>query len=286
MGKITEATTVPIELTPIKVVVINASQSLEDSEVQKARDALQKQVTSHFAPVWKITADLDFIGKNMGHECGNITDKCPSARNAWWLVISDNSDEAGMSGYHDVTSEWLPLAKVFAKTAKTYEQEWTVTASHELLEMLVNPGLNLIAYRPTATTKAPSMIPAVENAPTTFTETSARMYAYEVCDPCRGDQYKYEIDGTFVSDFVYPAWFEWFHARGSKQFDYQQRVKEPFEVLEGGTISVFDLPLVIGWREIYKGDRGYVRPPRVGSRRERRRRLGDWLDPDNITPSP
>lgn len=87
--------------------------------------ALQFQVTHHFSPAWGITADLNFITK------GRVPRK-----KAWQIVILDNSDQAGALGYHDMTKDGLPIGKVFAKTDQRYGLKWSVTASHEILEML------------------------------------------------------------------------------------------------------------------------------------------------------
>jgi len=50
-------------------------------------------------------------------------------------VILDDSDQAGALGYHDLTSDGLPIGKVFAASDLKAGTSWTVTASHELLEM-------------------------------------------------------------------------------------------------------------------------------------------------------
>ncbi len=118
----------------IQVSVINASTVLTDDQVKVALPALQTQVRRDFAPAWGVDADLSFVPQGSKPVPGS-----------WWLVILDNSDQAGALGYHDLTEEGLPLGKVFAGTDKHYGNEWTVTASHELLEMLGDPDVNLTA---------------------------------------------------------------------------------------------------------------------------------------------
>ena len=92
-------------------------------------------------------------------------------------------------------SDKKPIAKVFVDTDRQSGRAWTISASHELLEMLVDPGMNLTVLRPTD-----------EMA------TTGQLYAYEVCDPCDADEYVIQIHEKRiqVSNFVYPAWFEWF----------------------------------------------------------------------------
>ena len=159
----------------INVAIINSSTVLRDSVVKAAVPALQTQVHRDFAPAWGIDADLIFVPNRAK----------PPAR-SWWLTIVDNADQAGALGYHDVTNAGLPLAKVFAGSDINLGYQWTVTASHELLEMLADPDINLTAF--------------VE-----LSDKSGVLYAYEVCDACQADEFGHRIDGTLVSDFVYPA---------------------------------------------------------------------------------
>jgi hypothetical protein len=144
--------------------------------------------------------------------------------------------------------------------------KWTVTFSHEYLEMLADPNINLCA----------------------FDEHAHRLYAYEVCDAVEADKLGYDIDGVTVSDFVYPGWFEPLHAVKSENFAFKSAASAPFELLPGGYISYYDLRGG-GWQQLNakpaKGGRvnartesaldagpgAYAARPAVGSRRERRR---------------
>ncbi len=215
--------------------------------MQSVLPALQTQVHRDFAPVWGIDADLTFL-----HKHSQIPSGC------WWLGIFDDSDQAGALGYHDVTNEGLPLGKVFAGTDMKYGANWTVTLSHELLEMLVDPEINLTVFA------QPD-------------ENTGILYAYEVCDACEADQFGYQIDGVTVSDFVYPAWFEKFQAGRKAQFSHSNEIKHPFDLLPGGYIGIFDVMKGGGWIQKTAEDMSSRYPlqarihPRVGSRRERRK---------------
>jgi hypothetical protein len=230
----------------IKVAVINASTVRTDAAVQAAVPALHTQVHRDFLPAWGVDADLTFVPKDHQPPGG-----------MWWLSILDNTDQAGALGYHDVTSEGLPLGKVFAGTDKQYGLSWTVTASHELLEMLGDPDINLSAFVQTG-------------------YNTASLYSYEVCDPCEMDEQGYEINGVKVSDFVYPSWFEGFRQPGSTQFDHQKQINAPLKLLPGGYCSVMEIPTGLGWYQINEpaGQRARTRNlvPSIGARRERRMR--------------
>lgn len=238
----------------IKVSVLNRSQSLTDDQVSQAVPALQAQVSNDFAPAWGIDADVTFVPQGSQPASGS-----------WWLVIFDNSDQSGALGYHDLTPEGLPLGKVFAATDMQYGLQWTVTASHELLEMLADPDIDLTVF------VQPD-------------DQTGRIYAYEVCDACEADNYGYAINGTMVSDFVFPAWFESFRTPGSTQLDRQNQIQKPFDLLPGGYIGIFDVTAGTGWTQLTAahGRHGKGTRPeraRVGSRRERRRTPRDQWRP-------
>jgi len=227
----------------IQISVINASTVVADSEVQPVVDALQTQVNNDFRPAWGVDAQLTFVPTGSNPVPGT-----------WWLTILDDSDQAGALGYHDLTPDGLPAGKVFAGTDLKYGYTWSVTASHELLEMLGDPNINLTV-----------LIQQNDSAGT--------LYAYEVCDACEADQFGYTINGVLVSDFVYPSWFEDFRAEGSTQFDQTNRIHKPLDLLSGGYIGVFDISSGSGWHQVTAEQTPASLSMRanVGSRRERRR---------------
>jgi hypothetical protein len=227
-------------MADVNVAVINRSTVVTDDQASALVKVLQKQVDNDFAPIWGCPANLTFVplGK-------------PADLRAWWLTILDDSDQAGDLGYHDLTPAGLPLGKAFAKSDMEYKTSWTVTVSHELLEMLADPNINLTVF---------------DQGP-----IGARLYAYEVCDACEDDQFGYMIDDTLVSDFVYPSWFESFRVQGTTVFDAKQHINAPFQLLTGGYIGVNDLASGWGWSQTTPAgeDNARARPPQ-GSRRQRR----------------
>lgn len=148
---------------------------------------------------------------------------------------------------------------------------WSITVSHELLEMLVDPYINLTVF--------------VENE-----QGGGTLFAYEVCDACEADEFGYKIDGVdgvLVSDFVFPSWFEPRQAH-STQFDWQNRITAPLQLLPGGYIGVNRLGNESGWTQLTAGNRRtFSMRPAVGTRRERRRVLKThWLHSDLIPADP
>jgi hypothetical protein len=230
------------QLATIQISVINESTILTDAEVIPVVAALQKQVTNDFRPAWGVDAELALVPKNTQPPTGS-----------WWVVVLDDSDQAGALGYHDLTSDGLPIGKVFAASDLKYGNSWTVTASHEVLEMLADPNINLTVF--------------VQNA-----NTTGVLYAYEVCDACEDDSFGYQIDNILLSDFVYPAWFESFRGESSTQFDRMNKILNPLQLLTGGYIGVFDVTAGNGWQQLTAEKRPSSVKQRgnVGTRRERR----------------
>ena len=226
----------------IKVAVINACTALKNADIEKIVPDLQTQVSRDFAPVWGVDATLSFCAKG----------KTPP-KDSYWLSLLDTSDDAGDLGYHDLTNTGMPLGKIFIKSDLADQTSWTVTASHELLEMLADPDINLSA-----------LVSKGKHA--------GKLFAYEVCDACEDDRFAYRVGHTLVSDFVLPSWFESHHPPGTK-YDFRGYIKKPFQLLANGYISVYDIKSGGGWGEI-DADRSplnYRKRARVGSRRERRR---------------
>lgn len=238
----------------IQLAVMNRSTVLPDAEVRKGAHSVHKQIRQHYAPIWGVSAHVDFVGLEDLPRPGS-----------WTIAVLDNSDEANALGYHDLTPEGLPLGKAFAGTDLQIGSPWTVTLSHEALEMLGDPGINLIA-------------PNAEG----------RLFAYENCDAVEADNLAYDVDGRPVSDFVTPAWFI---PGAHGPFDYRKRLRRPFQLAPDGYISYTDT-WPPNWQQAYgqilvdsKGTATVgarralaLTRPRVGSRRERRRTPRDeWV---------
>ncbi len=217
---------------PLPVIAIsNASTCLTDSQVEAVLPALQKQVSDDFKPYWELDCTLTFLNNGQ-----------PLTRGWWQIVITDNPDQAGALGYHEMTSNGTPLGKVFAKLDLENGSSWTATLSHELLEMLADPWINWCAMG-----------------------SDNRIYALEVCDAVEDDRLGYKIDGVLVSDFITPAWFE---RTDADRLDFSQHLSKQLELARGGYISVFDPSS--GWTQIDARGAG---GPRIapGSRRQRRK---------------
>jgi hypothetical protein len=186
-----------------EIAVFNKAKDPLNLDLDAFIRALQKFVTDSVAPVWGTPARLvrtsDF------------------KKGAWAMVFLDVADAPNALAYHDLTPDGLPLAKVFVRTVTQAGASLTVAASHELVEMLVDPAINLLSTGP----------------------DPKAAYAYESADPVEADTLAFKVGGFDMTDFVYPSYFESFHKPKSTKFDHQGKVTKPFQILAGGYQIVF-----------------------------------------------
>ena len=88
-----------------------------------------------------------------------------------------------------------PFSKVIASPDS---DEWTIDASHETLEMLVDPSGNKL--------QSSQSIEIVGGKIKDGTDEFE--YLVEACDPCEADKYAYPIQGVAVSDFITPHFYD------------------------------------------------------------------------------
>lgn len=242
----------------VTVSVINGSTVVTDEQCQALIAALQIQVTRDFEPAWGVGANLVFVPRTGTPVPGS-----------WWLSILDTTDRPGMAGHHEATSEGMPIAKCFAGTDIQYGMKWTVTASHELLEMLANPYLNRTVF--------------VHPVP-----GQGKLYTYEICDPCQHHSFGYEINGLPVCDFVYPVYFDSLCPPGTAQFDHMNHLQAPLPaLLPGGYINSFDVAdFSRGWDTV-SGEDIRPTPPAPSTSRRARRAIppGQWRRSNAFQPN-
>ena len=170
-------------------------------DLGKLESVMQTFVDVYFAPVWGTPAKLV---KTTGF-----------VKNNWAVVFLNDADQADALAYHELTPDGFPISKVFVRTINRAGDSVSVSASHELAEMLVDPAINLMTTGPDPKT----------------------VYAYETADPVEALSFK--VSGISMTDFVYPSYFEGFRKPGSTKFDQLNKVKRPFQILSGGYQIIF-----------------------------------------------
>jgi hypothetical protein len=198
------------------IAVVRETNAVTDAMVAAYVAAQQIQITRDFAPIWGTPADVIFVPSG----------QVPAG--AWEVILLDNTDQAGALGYHDDTGPGgVPRAKVFVLDDLRYGLKWSVTASDEILEALVDPWINRAVQ--------------VASGDMVFE------YAVESADPCEDDRFAHEINGIAVSAVATPTWFGM--DRGTVlTFPSIPEIAAPFELATGGYIPYREIsPVTSAW---------------------------------------
>ena len=187
-----------------RISVVNKATVPLGFDLAKITGALQVYVRHFLQPVWDCPAHLT-----------PAQDVLPGT---WGLVFLDNADQPGALAYHEMAANGYPISLIFVKTTLDAGGLVSVSVSHELAEMLVDPPCTIMVMR---------------NDGITFD-------SYEVADPVEGDQDGFLVEGFQMSNFVYPSWFEEFRGIGSAQFDHRHQLSAPFTLTANGYRSFFN----------------------------------------------
>lgn len=203
----------------ITIVIKNQATVVTDAQVRAILPALQTQLDRDLCPSWQVGPfHLVFRAKN------DLI-----AKGERQFIFMDHTGDASALGYHDITVNGDAISYVGVKETMDDGGEWTVTASHELLEMCVNDHLDDSEYD----------------------ELGRRMYIKEVCDAVELDTLGYRIHGVLLSDFVLPGWFQP-EVNHTKPLSFCGHVTKPYELASGGYISFIDLRNPSkGWQQIF-----------------------------------
>jgi hypothetical protein len=185
----------PYKLRPVRIACINLATEDLGVPFDKLTAALQKFYDTCFLPSWGYPVQL-------------YTPAKPDPGD-WLFFYVDDADQADALGYHDLTKDGQPFTKVFVKTAKKQGELVSVTACHELCEMVLDPLVNIWADAPDGT-----------------------QWAYEACDAVEEDTFL--VAGVPMSNFVTPAYFEPFNHPPGTKFDYLGKLNKPFSMSKGG----------------------------------------------------
>jgi hypothetical protein len=204
---------------PVHVALVDETDGdISADELAHVAGALNEQVQADFAPAWKVAATIGAY---------------PEAPPYTWVVHIQHGLDADAGGYH-WTAHNQPYARVDVDAGP-----WTVTASHEVLEMLADPwGNRLHEARALEGWTPPS-------------GSSRARYLVEVCDPC--ERITYTVGGVAVSDFILPAFYRSSSQGPSARYSYTGAIDEPLEVLPGGYISFVDPATGHMWQRFVDG---------------------------------
>jgi len=203
-----------------QLALVSESKMVPHGDVLKVSAALQKQATRDLGPIWDIAATVDAFEKLEDVPVGY-----------WAMRIMDDIQVDGAAGIHE-DENGQPFALI---TASSSLDTWSLTASHEAFEMLVDPFGNRV-------------IAGDSPKP----DQGRASFLVEVCDPSEAADYAYSVHGILVSDFYTPNYFDPVKAAGVN-FSYTGALTEPRQVLPGGYLSWQDAASGHWWQEVWFG---------------------------------
>jgi len=152
------------------------------------------------APIWQISATVQAFEK---------LEDIPL--DYWPMIVRDDIGFAA-AGIH-LDQDGQPFALI---TSSNDNDVWSLTVSHETLEMLVDPlGDRLVA--------GDSPKP----------DQGRVLFLVEVSDPSEAADFAYSVNGVLVSDFYTPSFFDPIAAVGVR-YSFTDAITEPRQVLRGG----------------------------------------------------
>jgi len=187
-----------------QVALVSESKKISLGALNIVSAAIQKQVSRDLAPIWNIDASVSAF------------DKLEDVPLGYWQLIIMDKIPYDAAGIHLNRDNGQPFALV------QYSDDWSLTTSHEALEMLVDPSGNR-----TVATNSPKP------------DQGRVLILVEVSDPSEAAEFAYSVNGVLVSDFYTPNFFDPVTAPGVR-YSYTGAITAPRQVLDGGYISWWD----------------------------------------------
>jgi len=219
-------------------IVNHSNGQVTDEELQFVVRAINRQIHEDFEPYWSLSATLRLEGRSVDQP---DAEQVADLRGDAVIYLWDHADVPGALGYHYQNNRGIPYGFVFTDIAQQIGEPWSVTLSHEALELVGDCETNILVMGPHPT------------------EDRMVFHWYEMCDAVQAETY--EIDGIAVSNFLLPLYFT-----GTRDVDevgarndflgrsYGAQTLQSFGINPGGYIGFFDPEL--GDHDTYsiKGD--------------------------------
>jgi hypothetical protein len=201
------------ERMPVIQVGLVDKTGLDPHLLQDTADALNVQVMRDLLQFWNVTATVRYLPD---------PDRIPVGT---WPVYLVPKLPPGEGGVH-LDKHNQPYSLVIGTPGNN---DWTIDASHETVEMLVDPaGNRLQASR------------AITIAGKGVQDTAGEFqYLIEACDPCEANEFAYSINGIAVSDFITPHFYDPVTTSGTR-YSFCGHITAPRQLLKGGYISFVD----------------------------------------------
>jgi hypothetical protein len=207
----------------INLALVSEVNGHDPADVSRVAAALQRQATRDFEPIWTVRATLDAFPRLEDVPIGY-----------WPMIVRDDIGFEGAAGIH-LDKHGQPFALI------TYGSSWSLTASHEMLEMLADPFGNRLV---------PGRSPKRGQGRVEF--------LVEVCDPSEAARFAYTVNDILVSDFYTPRFFDPVRSEGVR-YSFTAAIERPRHILRGGYLSWHDPVSDHWWQQVWFSDRKQFR---------------------------
>jgi hypothetical protein len=184
----------------INLALVSETDKVPKPAVDAVAAAIQTQVLRDVGPAWGVVATVDAF---------DSLDVVPATY--WPMLVRDDAGE-GAAGIHR-DDDGQPYALI------NCSNRWTLTASHEAIEMIVDSSGN-------RTWAAPSVQAGQGQVE----------YVVEICDPCETVACSYLVNGVVVSDFCFPSYFDPMPS-SRVRYSFTDSITKPLSVAKGGYLS-------------------------------------------------
>src|SRR5712692_9387867 len=208
---------VPMAVLVRQLALVSESDLVTMSDLLHVSAALQKQASRDLAPIWDISATVDAFAK------------LEDVPDGYWPMIVRDDIGLDAAGVHE-DKDGQPFALI---SSSSDLDTWALTASHETLEMLVDPSGDR-----QVTGDSPKR------------RQGRVSFLVEVCDPCEAADFAYTVNGVLMSDFYTPHYFDPVAVSGVR-YSYTGVITAPRQVLRGGYLSWADPVSGHWWQETW-----------------------------------
>ena len=217
------------------ISLINHSRVITDEQVQEVIRAINRQLKEDFEPYWSFSATLRLEGP-IGQRPS--LSKFGDMRGDAVLYLVDGVNSLGATGWHLANYGDIPYGIVFLGLCAKIKEAWSITLSHEALELVGDPMCNLLVQG---------------NDP--LDRRRRVFHLFEMCDAVQAESYS--TAGVALSNFVLPSYFSLGEQPGRRN-DFlgrcsQGKTLESFGMNPGGYLNILD-PKTGNWEQPVYGD--------------------------------
>jgi hypothetical protein len=235
---------------PIHLALVVDAPRVPPRAVTEIAAALQRQLIRDVAPIWEVYATVDVFG---------ALEHVPPGY--WPILVGDHFPGVEDIGMH-LDRNGQPFALVEASPS------WSLTASHEAIEMVIDPWGNRTVPGGSPMSEAGMLVDGRDQGLVEI--------LVEICDPSGDARWGYTVNGYLMSDFCTPNYYDPIPAPGVR-YSFTGALTRPRQVLEGGYLSWRD-PTTGDWWQGERSTRPELTFRRIGTLDEDNRPIREQID--------